>query len=132
MNKLRNTPVSIIALLAATVLGAVFNFTMGLILSLNPGALSGIDQPETAAGTPPTFILISGVACIAFGFVYVWVFKEILNKSPIVFTMAYTLVGLNILFGLFRLPLGFITISINLLTLLLIRSMSAKQWMASS
>jgi hypothetical protein len=45
--------------------------------------------------------------------------------------MIYTLSIINILFGLFRMPLGVVTIGMNLLVIFLIRSNSAKQWLST-
>lgn len=131
MNKLRNAPASVIAAVLLTALGAGFNFAMGLLLALNPEAFIGIENPETVTGAPSRIVLISGVACIALGFVYVWVLKEMFNKSHFVFVMIYTISGINILFGLFRLPLGLLTISLNLIAILCIRAKSSQQWFAS-
>lgn len=113
-------------------LGAGFNFAMGLVLSLAPELLQGIEQPTVASGAPTKLILISGVACIAFGFVCVWVVREIINKSSLVLVLVYTLSGINVIFGFFRFPLGLLTILINLLLIFLIRSNSAKQWLDST
>jgi len=111
--------------------GAGFNFVMGLLLALAPEVLAGIDQSATTSATPSKLILVAGVACIAIGFVFVWVIKELANKSSLAIVMIYTLSVINILFGLFRLPIGFLNIVINLLILSLIRSKTAKQWLSS-
>ena len=129
---MHNAPASIIAAMILVALGAGFNFAMGLVLSLSPELLQGIEQPTVASGAPAKLILISGVACIAFGFVCAWVIREIINKSQLVLVLVYTLSGINVLFGLFRFPLGFLTISINLLLVFLIRSKSARQWLDST
>jgi hypothetical protein len=94
--------------------------------------LEGIDESTTPDGAPSQLVLIAGIACIAFGFVFVWTIKEILNKSQFAIVMIYTLSIINILFGLFRMPLGLVTISLNLLVVYLIRSNSAKQWLSSN
>jgi undecaprenyl pyrophosphate phosphatase UppP len=111
---------------------AVFNFVIGLLLALAPQLLEGIDESTTPDGAPSQLVLIAGIACIAFGFVFVWTIKEILNKSQFAIVMIYTLSIINILFGLFRMPLGLVTISLNLLVIYLIRSNSAKQWLSSN
>jgi hypothetical protein len=131
MLNLRNAPKSIISLMVLIAVGAGFNFVMGLLLALAPEVLKGIEQPATASGAPSKLILVSGVACIAIGFVYIWVVKEIANKSPLAIVMVYTLLVITSLFGMFRLPIGFLNIAANLLVLFLIRSKSAKQWLSS-
>lgn len=132
MLNLRNAPKSIIGVMLVIAVGAVFNFVMGLLLALAPEVLKGIEQPAMASGAPSKLILVSGVACIAIGFVFIWVVKELANKSPLAVVMIYTLSVINILFGVFRLPVGFLNITVNLFVLLLIRSKGAKQWLKSS
>jgi len=131
MLNLRNAPKSIISVMVLIAVGAGFNFVMGLLLALAPEALKGIEQPATASGAPSKLILVSGVACIAIGFVYIWIVKEIANKSPLAIVMVYTLLVITSLFGMFRLPIGLVNIAANLLVLFLIRSKSAKQWLSS-
>jgi hypothetical protein len=130
--KLRNAPTSILIAASIIAIGAVFNFVIGLLLSLAPQVLEGIDVPATPSGAPSQLLLISGIACIAFGFVIAWILKELFNKSQFAIVMIYTLSIINMLFGLFRMPLGLLTISLNLLIILLIRSFSAKQWLSSN
>jgi uncharacterized protein YjeT (DUF2065 family) len=131
MLNLRNAPKSIIGVMVVIAVGAVFNFVMGLLLALAPEALKGIEHPAMPSGAPSKLILISGVACIAIGFVYIWVLKELANKSPLAIVMIYTLLVITSLFGLFRLPIGFLNIAANLLLLFFLRSKSAKQWLNS-
>ena len=130
--KLRNAPTSILIAASIIAIGAVFYFVIGLLLSLAPQVLEGIDVPATPSGAPSQLLLISGIACIAFGFVFAWILKELFNKSQFAIVMIYTLSIINMLFGLFRMPLGLLTISLNLLIILLIRSFSAKQWLSSN
>lgn len=129
--KLRNAPTSILVAAFLISTGAIFNFAVGLLLSLAPQFLEGIDALTTPSGAPSQLLLIAGIACIAFGFVFVWIIKELFNKSQFAIVMIYTLSIINILFGLFRMPLGLLTISLNLLVIFLVRSNSAKQWLSS-
>ena len=130
--KLRNAPMSILVATFLISAGAIFNFVIGLILALAPQLLEGIDTPTTPSGTPTELLVIAGIACIAFGFVFVWIIKELFNKSQSAIVMIYTVSIINILFGLFRMPLGLLTIALNLLVILLVISNSAKQWLSSS
>lgn len=130
MLNLRNAPKSIVTVMAILVVGAGFNFVIGLVLALVPEVLKGIEQPDTVSGAPSKLILVSGVACIAIGFVFIWVIRELANKSPLAIVMIYTLSVIAFLFGMFRLPIGFLNIAVILLILFLIRSKSAKQWLS--
>jgi hypothetical protein len=128
--KTRNAPITILIAAVFIAVGAMFNIVIGLVLSLAPQLLEGIEVPTTPSGTPTQLLVIAGVACIAFGFVFVWILKELFNKSQFALVMIYTLSIINILFGLFRMPLGVVTIGLNLLVIFLIRSTSAKQWLS--
>jgi hypothetical protein len=130
--KLRNAPTSILIAASLIAIGAVFNFVIGLLFSLAPQLLEGIDIPAAPSGAPSQLLLVAGIACIAFGFVFVWILKELFNKSQFAIVMIYTLSIINMLFGLFRMPLGLVTIALNLLVILSIRSDSAKQWLSSN
>ena len=132
MSKLRNTPPTILVAAVLIAVGAMFNFALGLIFSLTPEILAGIEEPTTTSGAPTQLLIVAGVACIAFGFVFVWILRELFNKSQFVLIMIYALSIINILFGFFRMPVGLITIFLNLLVIFLIRSNSAKQWLSSS
>ncbi len=132
MSKLRNTPPTILVAAVLIAVGAMFNFALGLIFSLTPEILAGIEEPTTTSGAPTPLLIVAGVACIAFGFVFVWILRELFNKSQFVLVMIYALSIINILFGFFRMPVGLITIFLNLLVIFLIRSNSAKQWLSSS
>ena len=130
--KSHNAPTSILIATFLISVGAIFNFSIGLLLALAPQLLEGVDLSTAPDGAPSQLVLIAGIACIAFGFVFVWIIKELFNKSQFAIVMIYTLSIINILFGLFRMPLGLLTISLNLLVIFLVRSNSAKQWLASS
>ena len=132
MSKLRNTPPTILVAALLIAVGAMFNFALGLIFSLTPEILAGIEEPTTTSGAPTQLLIVAGVACIAFGFVFVWILRELFNKSQFVLVMIYALSIINILFGFFRMPVGLITIFLNLLVIFLIRTNSAKQWLSSS
>jgi hypothetical protein len=132
VTNLRNAPMSILIAVLLISVGAIFNFAIGLLLALAPQVLEGIDLSTAPNGAPSQLVLIAGIACIAFGFVFVWIIKELFNKSQFAIVMVYTLSIINILFGLFRMPLGLLTISLNLLVIFLVRSRSAKQWLGST
>jgi Zn-dependent protease with chaperone function len=129
---LRNAPISILIAATLIAVGAIFNFVIGLVLSLAPQLLQGIEVPTTPNGAPTQLLVIAGVASIAFGFVFIWILRELFNKSQFALVMIYTLSIINILFGLFRMPLGLVTIGLNLLVIFLVRSNSAKQWLSSN
>ena len=63
--KLRNAPISILIAATLIAIGAIFNFVIGLVLSLAPQLLQGIEVPTTPNGAPTQLLVIAGVACIA-------------------------------------------------------------------
>jgi uncharacterized protein YjeT (DUF2065 family) len=128
---LRNAPKSILVAATLIAAAAMFYFSFGLLLSLAPELLESIAVFTTPDGAPTQLLLIAGVACIAFGFVFVWILRELFNKSHFAVVMIYTLSIINVLFGLFRMPIGLLTIFLNLLVIFLIRSNSAKQWLGT-
>lgn len=131
MFNLRNAPIPILIAGILIAAGGGFNIVMGLLLSLAPQKLIGIEVTSNAIGAPSQLLLVAGVACLAFGFVFLWVLRELFNKSNSSIVMIYTISIVNILFGLFRLPFGFLTISVNLLVIYLVHTKSAKQWLSS-
>jgi hypothetical protein len=131
VTKPRNPPASILVVAVLMAFGAVFNFTLGLVFSLAPELLKAIKVTKTASGAPPQLLIFTGIACIAFGFVFLWVFKEIFNKSQFAIVMIYVIPVINIIFSIFRWPFGLIFVAVNLLILILIRSPSARQWLSS-
>jgi uncharacterized protein YjeT (DUF2065 family) len=131
VTKPRNPPSSILVVAVLMAFGAVFNFTLGLVFSLAPELLKAIKVTKTASGAPPQLLIFTGIACIAFGFVFLWVFKEIFNKSQFAIVMIYVIPVINIIFSIFRWPFGLIFVAVNLLILILIRSPSARQWLSS-
>ena len=131
MFNLRNAPIPILIAGILIAGGGGFNIVMGLLLSLAPQKLIGIEVTSNAIGAPSQLLLVAGVACLAFGFVFLWVLRELFNKSNSSIVMIYTISIVNILFGLFRLPFGFLTISVNLLVIYLVHTKSAKQWLSS-
>jgi uncharacterized protein YjeT (DUF2065 family) len=130
--KPRNPPASILVVAVLMALGAIFNFLLGLVFSLAPQLLKAIKVTKTASGAPPQLLIVTGIACIAFGFVFLWVFKELFNKSQFAIVMIYTISAINIIFGIFRWPFGMIFVTANLMIMLLIRSASARKWLNSS
>ena len=128
---MRNAPMSILVAAFLISAGAIFNFAIGLILALAPQLLEGIDAAATPSGTPSELLVIAGIACIAFGFVFLWIIKELFNKSQSAIVMIYTVSIINILFGLFRMPIGLLTVLLNLLVILLIRSGTTRQWLST-
>ena len=108
---------------------STFYFAIGVVLVLNPkfDAIGG--HSDAALSTPSPFELIAGICCITMGFVYIWIVRGLLAKSQIAYVLIQIIVTINILFSLFRLPLGLITLAMNLAVLYFLRTKSAKSWL---
>jgi hypothetical protein len=109
---------------------STFYFLFGVILVLNPkfDAIGG--NSAAALSTPSPFELIAGICCITMGFVYIWIIRELLAKSDIAYVLIQTIVIINSLFSIFRLPLGLISLTMNLAVLFFLRRKSSKTWIS--
>ena len=119
-------PLSISLTAFFVVIAAVANFLLGIILVL---AIKPLEFELASGFSKPNQVeLVAGISCIIMGFVYIWVIRELLTRSQVAYTLISTVATINILFSLFRFPLGFIPLALNLTALFLIRSKSAKSW----
>lgn len=119
-------PLSISLTAFFVVIAAVANFLLGIILVL---AIKPLEFELASGFSKPSQVeLVAGISCIIMGFVYIWVIRELLTRSQVAYTLISTVATINILFSLFRFPLGFIPLALNLTALFLIRSKSAKSW----
>ena len=130
MTSSRTRPLPITGIAVMSAVASTFYFAIGVVLVLNPkfDAIGG--NSEAALSTPSPFELIAGISCITMGFVYIWIVRGLLAKSQIAYVLIQIIVTINILFSLFRLPLGLITLAMNLAVLYFLRKKSAKSWLS--
>lgn len=121
-------PLSISLTAFFVVIAAVANFLLGIILVLAIKPLEFDLESGSGFSKPSQVELVAGISCIIMGFVYIWVIRELLTRSQVAYTLISTVATINILFSLFRFPLGLLTLALNLTALFLIRSKSAKSW----
>ena len=121
-------PLSISLTAFFVVIAAVANFLLGIILVLAIKPLEFNLESGSGFSKPSQVELVAGISCIIMGFVYIWVIRELLTRSQVAYTLISTVATINILFSLFRFPLGFIPLALNLTAIFLIRSKSAKSW----
>lgn len=121
-------PLSISLTAFFVVIAAVANFLLGIILVLAIKPLEFDLESGSGFSKPTQVELVAGISCIIMGFVYIWVIRELLTRSQVAYTLISTVATINILFSLFRFPLGLLTLALNLTALFLIRSKSAKSW----
>jgi hypothetical protein len=121
-------PLSISLTAFFVVIAAVANFLLGIILVLAIKPLEFDLESGSGFSKPSQVELVAGISCIIMGFVYIWVIRELLTRSQVAYTLISTVATINILFSLFRFPLGLLTLALNLTAIFLIRSKSAKSW----
>jgi len=121
-------PLSISLTAFFVVIAAVANFLLGIILVLAIKPLEFDLESGSGFSKPSQVELVAGISCIILGFVYIWVIRELLTRSQVAYTLISTVATINILFSLFRFPLGLLTLALNLTAIFLIRSKSAKSW----
>lgn len=121
-------PLSISLTALFVVIAAVANFLLGIILVLAIKPLEFDLESGSGFSKPSQVELVAGISCIIMGFVYIWVIRELLTRSQVAYTLISTVATINILFSLFRFPLGLLTLALNLTAIFLIRSKSAKSW----
>lgn len=121
-------PLSISLTAFFVVIAAVANFLLGIILVLAIKPLEFNLESGSGFSKPSQVELVAGISCIIMGFVYIWVIRELLTRSQVAYTLISTVATINILFSLFRFPLGLLTLALNLTAIFLIRSKSAKSW----
>ena len=121
-------PLSISLTAFFVVIAAVANFLLGIILVLAIKPLEFNLESGSGFSKPSQVELVAGISCIIMGFVYIWVIRELLTRSQVAYTLISTVATINILFFLFRFPLGLIPLALNLTAIFLIRSKSAKSW----
>ena len=121
-------PLSISLTAFFVVIAAVANFLLGIILVLAIKPLEFDLESGSGFSKPTQVELVAGISCIIMGFVYIWVIRELLTRSQVAYTLISTVATINILFSLFRFPLGLLTLALNLTAIFLIRSKSAKSW----
>ena len=121
-------PLSISLTAFFVVIAAVANFLLGIILVLAIKPLEFDLESGSGFSKPSHVELVAGISCIIMGFVYIWVIRELLTRSQVAYTLISTVATINILFSLFRFPLGLLTLALNLTAIFLIRSKSAKSW----
>jgi len=121
-------PLSISLTAFFVVIAAVANFLLGIILVLAIKPLEFDLESGSGFSKPSQVELVAGISCKIMGFVYIWVIRELLTRSQVAYTLISTVATINILFSLFRFPLGLLTLALNLTAIFLIRSKSAKSW----
>ena len=124
MSKIAKPPRNLIALFVLAGFGGIAYLGIGVWLILGP------KQNLTTSGVEmqPWFLLVSGLLCLILGMLYFWGISESLKRGRYVPLVAQVICIINIAFGFFRLPGGFITILINLTALILLFTPSVTAW----
>jgi len=123
--------VTVVAILIG-VLGvlAVFHAGWMLVLSFSSSAtLNALFQGETVSRFT---LLLMAVLSFILGLIYWWIMQLVLIGSASARIIIVMIAIINIVFALFNLPYGFISIVLNLIVLAMVSTASAKLWFTQS
>lgn len=110
---------------------AIFNVGFGVLMVLSPigenptvlGAAGGLSIEISTY-----YLLFNGLLSIVLGLIYVSISKMILIGSRSAQVVIQALAVINIIFGLMRLPYGWVPIALNLIALLIVSNSKANAW----
>ena len=125
-----NRPASVAIVAFLVILAAITNIALGVFLFFssfgdNPVVTDAAGQTHTV-GT--FYLIINAILSIIMGLIYFWLARITLVGSATAYSLLVILSIINIVFGLFRLPYGWIALALNVLVLILVNIPSARRW----
>lgn len=132
MNNQRSQPVVITVLLFLIGSFSAGFISVGIVSAFAPQLLRDGIGLTSGPQIPSELELVAAIACLFYGLVGIWGFQELRKKSQTALLLVQSLATLNIIFGLFRFPLGLFLVSLNVLALVLARSATTKSWVGKS
>jgi hypothetical protein len=123
-------PASVTVVAVLIIAAAVSNLILGFALFFssfgdNPTLTDIAGQTHTI---PTFYLIINAILSVIMGLIYFWLARITLVGSATALGLITILAIINIVFGLFRLPYGWIPLALNLLVLILVSSKSARSW----
>ena len=111
-------------------LSAIVNAALGVWLVLAPfGQNPTITDATGNTFELPTFwLVVNGALSLLLAFLYVWLANAAGRGLAGAQVIIQALAVINIVFGLFRLPYGWVALVLNVLVLVLASGSSAKAW----
>ena len=111
-------------------IAAVFNAIIGIWLMLAPFGQNPTitDIQGNQQELPGFWLFMNGALSLLLGFMYVWLARMASIGAASAQVIIQALAVINIIFGLFRLPYGWLGLVLNILILIIASGASAKAW----
>ncbi len=109
---------------------AVFNAIIGVWMMLAPFGQNPTitDIQGNTFELPGFWLFINGALSLLLAFMYVWLARMASIGAASAQVIIQALAVINIIFGLFRLPYGWLGLVLNILILIIASGASAKAW----
>jgi hypothetical protein len=123
-------PGGVTLILALIWLAALVNAALGIWLLLAPLGDNPTltDYAGKSQEIPGFWLVMNGILSLLMAFIYVWLARLTNAGSRTALVIIQVFAVLNIVFGLFRLPYGWVSILVNILILVIVNTSSAKAW----
>jgi hypothetical protein len=127
-------PGGVTLVLALIWIAAVFNAVVGVWLMLaplgqNPSVTDFKGNTQEISGF---LLFVNGLLSLVMAFIYVWLARLTSVGSQTALVIIQVFAVLNIVFGLFRLPYGWLGILINIGILAIVNTAAAKRWFSQT
>ncbi|MGD9957055.1 MAG: hypothetical protein AB7O74_13310 [Candidatus Nanopelagicales bacterium] len=111
-------------------IAAVFNAIIGIWLMLAPFGQNPTitDIQGNQQELPGFWLFMNGALSLLLGFMYVWLARVASIGAASAQVIIQALAVINIIFGLFRLPYGWLGLVLNILILIIASGAKAKAW----
>jgi len=111
-------------------IAAVFNAIIGIWLMLAPFGQNPTitDIQGNQQELPGFWLFMNGALSLLLGFMYVWLARMASIGAASAQVIIQALAVINIIFGLFRLPYGWLGLVLNILILIIASGAKAKAW----
>jgi len=111
-------------------IAAVFNAIIGIWLMLAPFGQNPTitDIQGNQQELPGFWLFMNGAPSLLLGFMYVWLARMASIGAASAQVIIQALAVINIIFGLFRLPYGWLGLVLNILILIIASGAKAKAW----
>lgn len=123
-------PASVLLVATLVVLSAVFDLAFGVWMVLSPFGpdLAVTDLTGNTQSVPGFVLVINGLLSVVLGLMYLWLARETLIGSRTAYLLVNILATINIVFGLLRLPYGWVVIGLSAVALLAANTSRAREW----
>lgn len=123
-------PASVVLVAALVVLSAVFDLVFGVWMVLAPFGpdLAVTDLTGNTQAVPGFVLVVNGLLSVVLGLMYLWLARQALIGTRTAYLLVNILATINIVFGLLRLPYGWVVIGLSAVALLAANTARARDW----